>query len=101
MDSTKLDAALHKFADLRGRVDAVAERLERRSDASVEVSTRDYVSTHGKEPRGNGSFAFVFEGGKTEFAPSSSYGEAKAWAIKRAKELFPNQSGSIRVSVGT
>jgi hypothetical protein len=32
MDSAKLDAALHKFADLRGRMDAVMERVDARGN---------------------------------------------------------------------
>jgi hypothetical protein len=64
MDSTKLDAALHKFADLRGRVDAVAERLERRSDAK-EKEEVEWIVKMNRDRSGKGMWTTVRVQAKT------------------------------------
>lgn len=64
------------------------------------VSTALYEVTHGRKPRGEGSWAFEFfmiGSDIIEFAPGFiSYSAAKRWAIARAKEL-----GCLRVAVAT
>lgn len=71
--------------------------------------TNEYELTHGRKPRGEGSWAFQFffthnvvvmgTNGRDvlEFAPGLlTYSAAKRWAIARAKEL-----GACRVAVAT
>ncbi len=68
------------------------------------ISTSNYEFTHGRKPRGKGSWAFQFFIGRTdtiEFAPRvdvrpMSYRDAKAWAIRHAKAI-----GADRVAVAT
>jgi hypothetical protein len=53
---------------------------------SVSVSTMPYKSAHGKEPRGNGMWAFSV-GGEDIFTPKAmNYGEALKWAKEEAKK---------------
>jgi len=52
---------------------------ETKMSSKVEFCTRGYVNSHGREPRGYGSWAFDFGGGPV-FAPASTYTDAKKWA---------------------
>ena len=54
----------------------------------VRVSTTSFRFAHGHSPRGEGGWAFDFNGrGQTEFAPRGTFAEAKKWAVNRAVEL--------------
>lgn len=75
--------------------------------AKITVSTTAYQFSHGKKPSGRGYWAFVFKDiwnqetvefmpGHLRSAGSTTYGEAKKWAIRHAAEI-----GSVKVSVGT
>ena len=69
--------------------------------AKITISTTNYQFSHGKKPSGRGYWAFVFKDiwnrETVEFLPgSTTYGEAKKWAIRHAAEI-----GSVKVSVGT
>lgn len=67
---------------------------------SITICTEDYEFSHGKKPRGTGSWAFNF--GRrgawiTEFAPGFvSYSEACKWARAMARQM-----GADRISVGS
>lgn len=56
---------------------------------SVKVAfyTRSYVNSHGRAPRGYGSWAFDL-GGDVFFAPTGTYTEAKTW-VTRLLTTFP------------
>lgn len=50
----------------------------------VRFSTREFFRSHGKEPRGRGSWAFQVEDTtKVVFSPSMTFSEAKAWMRKQ------------------
>lgn len=55
---------------------------------SVRFNTRPFVTSHGREPRGRGSWAFAFgvSTGGVEFSPSMTFAEAKRWATARARQ---------------
>jgi len=54
------------------------------------VDTSKYKGVHGKEPKGNGMWAFEV-GGEEIFTPSKmSYADAKKWASEKAKEKGVN-----------
>ena len=53
----------------------------------VAFYTRSYTDSHGRAPRGYGSWAFDFGGG-VFFAPTGTYSEAKAW-VKAVLTTFP------------
>lgn len=75
----------------------------------IEFSTAEYRSNHGAQPRGRGSWAFVFSGGgaKTDYtsdeiwwAPAPlTFGEAVKTAKVEARRRFAG-SGEHRVTVG-
>ncbi len=66
----------------------------------TEFSTRLYEFSHGKAPRGYGSWAFSIEGGEPVWAPSSTYADARKWAKAKAAELAPEGfTGSARIEV--
>jgi hypothetical protein len=52
------------------------------------INERDYILGHGKAPRGNGTWAFLYEDGTCEFI-RGTYSKAKAEAKKRgyAKQI--------------
>ena len=54
---------------------------------TIEFSTRDYVWSHGKAPRGLGSWCFTFEG--HEYWVHAKYSEAKKECIKEIRRLAP------------
>ena len=47
----------------------------------IEFCTREFLFSHGRAPRGYGSWAFDFGAGPV-FAPTGTYAEAKAWATR-------------------
>lgn len=56
----------------------------------VYFDTRDYRLTYGHEPRGRGSWAFIFGGSyghHPQFFPSSTYAEARKLARAEAKRI--------------
>lgn len=62
---------------------------------TVEFDTRDYVRSHGKQPKGWGRWAFDFDG-EWCFTPTAmNYAEAKAWVAEKARA-----AGARRVVVG-
>lgn len=65
-----------------------------------EFNTRDFRFSHGKEPRGHGSWAFEIVGRETVLAPTSNYAAAKKWAIAEAKKLAPaGYAGIVHINV--
>ena len=67
---------------------------------TVTVNTSEYVSNHGKTPKGFGSWAFWMGADTSDIRRvhwfNSSYGEAKKKAIAMAKEL-----GYTTITVGS
>ena len=60
------------------------------SEGAVTVTTSKYKGVHGKEPKGNGMWAFKI-GGEEVFTPKAmNYSDAKKWAINQAKEKGVN-----------
>jgi hypothetical protein len=59
------------------------------SKPTVYFSTRPFVRSHGREPRGYGTWAFAFNRGEPVFAPTSTYGEAEMWARNHALAMVP------------
>lgn len=69
-----------------------------------EFSTRQYVFSHGKNPKGYGSWAFSvqeLDGGKQIFwAPTSTYGLAKTWIKNHVRPLIPaDYAGTVTINV--
>lgn len=64
------------------------------------IDTTEYEFSHGKKPRGTGSWAFMFRRNgawTTEFAPGQlTYSAAKAWAKQNGKRL-----GADSIAVGS
>lgn len=56
---------------------------------AVEFNTREYEFSHGRAPRGRGSWAFAFTRNapvsEVIWAPSGTYAEAKKFAREKAK----------------
>lgn len=48
-------------------------------NTKIEFNTRSYLLSHGRQPKGYGSWAFDLGGGPV-FAPASTYTQAKKWA---------------------
>lgn len=66
-----------------------------RNTVVVTVSTDRYVFSHGKQPRGTGDWAFLFNGNPSPiWLLSLSYAEAKAAAVARAE-----REGVTRIEV--
>ena len=64
---------------------------------TTQFSTAEFEFSHGKKPRGFGSWAFFFgDSDAAHFAPTSSFADAKRWAAKEAKA-----AGHWRVRVGS
>jgi len=53
----------------------------------IEFDTTSYVFSHGRSPRGYGSWAFDWGTGP-QFAPTGTYAEAKRWASETARASF-------------
>jgi hypothetical protein len=56
----------------------------------ITVTTSKYKTVHGKEPSGNGMWAFEIGGGEVFTPKSMSFADAKKWAIEQAKEKGVN-----------
>ena len=54
------------------------------TSTKIEFCTREYTFSHGRAPRGYGSWAFDFGSGPV-FAPTSTYAEARAWAREQVR----------------
>lgn len=66
----------------------------------IEFSTRDYLFTYGREPKGRGMWAFFFEG--REFWHNGTYAEARKACKNHIKEIAPKgYDGIVIVKVGT
>jgi hypothetical protein len=59
------------------------------ANISVDFSTREFRFSHGKEPKGYGSWAFEFEGRGPVWAPTSTYAEAKKWIKEHIRSVAP------------
>jgi hypothetical protein len=66
-------------------------------NTKIEFNTRSYVMSHGREPRGYGSWAFDLGGRGVVFAPASTYTAAKKWAREVAALV---SQGRARVGLG-
>lgn len=76
----------------------------------MDISTSKYEWTHGRKPRGRGSWAFIIVDTSSEtevatiFSPGSmTYTAAKAWAKKAIKNDWSAElnTGFLRLVVGT
>jgi hypothetical protein len=66
----------------------------------VSFDTAPFVSSHAREPRGRGSWAFSFEGREPIFSPSMPLAEAKRWAAEQVRAAAPaGFSGTVVVAV--
>ena len=75
------------WADSSGfDIDEVIDIIEESVNESVSVSTMPYKSAHGKEPRGNGMWAFSVDGEDIFTPKAMNYGEALKWAKEEAKK---------------
>jgi hypothetical protein len=69
---------------------------------TFQFDTRDYQWTHGRHPKGWGTWAFTFSGNEPVWAPASTYGAAKVWVQKHIRQLAPKDyTGTIIVTVCT
>jgi hypothetical protein len=71
---------------------------------TFEFNTRDYLLTHGKEPRGYGSWAFMIEtkGNEPVWAPQSTYADAKKWVRGKVRAIAaPDYDGIVSIYVCT
>ena len=69
--------------------------------SGIYVSTREYELSHGKKPRGRGSWAFFFDGAtRVEDAYWSSGGQTYTQALADAKR-FAVVKGYTRIEVGS
>lgn len=59
-------------------------------EESITVSTSKYKGAHGKEPKGNGMWAFEIGGEEVFTDKAMNYSDAKKWAINQAKEKDVN-----------
>lgn len=66
----------------------------------VEFNDTQYRFSHGRTPRGRGSWAFEINGiDGIQFSPSMTYAEAKRWMIGQARELVPAGVAVVTVEV--
>jgi len=55
-----------------------------------EFSTREFELSHGRSPKGRGSWAFEYDGQEPVFTPGGmTYLEAKAWVKTRIRSEAP------------
>jgi len=66
---------------------SIGDAMQNVDEAQVLVNTSAYVASHGKEPKGAGSWAFAYsQGGKPFFIKGQmSYADAKKQAQAKAK----------------
>ena len=80
----------------------VAGGIAPRQHISFEFDARNYEFTHGRAPKGYGSWAFAFEGRAPVWAPSSSYADAKRWIKQHIRTVAPaDYRGVVVVEVCT
>jgi hypothetical protein len=60
------------------------------SEGSINVNTSKYKTVHGKEPSGNGMWAFEIGGEEIFTHKAMNYADAKKWAMNQAKEKGEN-----------
>lgn len=56
---------------------------------SIIFDPMPYIRSHGRAPRGRGSWAFAFEGREPIFSPSMTLAEAKRWAAAQVRAAAP------------
>ena len=67
---------------------------------TFDFDTREYSFSHGKEPRGYGSWAFEFEGKEPVWAPTSTHADAKRWVRQHIRSVAPaDYAGDVRINV--
>jgi hypothetical protein len=67
-----------------------------------EFDTKAYQWTHGRHPKGYGTWAFQFQGSKPVWAPAGTYGAAKLWVKQHIRQLAPaDYTGTVIVTVCT
>ena len=57
---------------------------------SVRFDNSPFVRSHGKEPKGRGSWAFQIDGlrdARIEFSPSMTLAEARRWMAERVQAM--------------
>lgn len=67
-----------------------------------EFNTRLWVFSHGRAPKGRGSWAFSVPdlGGETFFSPSMTYADAKTWIKNHVRPHVPEDfTGTVRINV--
>lgn len=65
----------------------------------IEFSTREFFTSHGRQPRGYGSWMFKFEGREVTFH-SNTYAEARARCVAAVKAAAPaDYVGTVVVEV--
>jgi len=65
----------------------------------IEFSTRQFVRSHMREPRGRGSWAFDMGIGEIAFSPSMTYAEAKRWAKEELQRRLGERAAAIPVAI--
>lgn len=73
---------------------------------TFEFDTSAYERTHGKAPKGYGSWAFDWQGSRRDpkpiWAPISGYADAKRWVKEHICEMAPaDYAGHIHITVCT
>jgi len=67
----------------------------------VEFDTTEFFRTYFRQPKGYGGWAFEFEN-RVRFAPSSTYADAKKWAVAQVRAAAPDDfAGTVVVNVCT
>jgi hypothetical protein len=68
----------------------------------LEFSISQFVRSHGRNPKGRGSWAFAVKdlGGEVIFTPSMTFAEAKVWIRNRIRPEVPcDYAGAVVVEV--
>lgn len=95
IDTSVLDSIIKKLSMIKkaakkfNNPEEVKGTVFESLDEAVQVDTSRYERSHGKKPRGKGSWAFYFDraGGDAMFTPSAmTYADAVNWAKEQAKE---------------
>lgn len=68
-----------------------------------EFNVRSFVFSHGRAPKGRGSWAFMVPDvwrREIKFSPSMTYTEAKVWIKNQVRSHLPEDFvGSVRIEV--
>jgi hypothetical protein len=67
----------------------------------IEFSTHQFVRSHGKEPKGRGSYAFHIEGDVPDailWSPSMTLGDAKKWARTAVPERLKLVGAELKMA---